>query len=105
GCNGRKYVAVRAWDPATGVEAPLYNPRKQRWEEQFTWSADFTRIIGRTPTGRATVVRLGLNRLGICGACAGYSERSANIRRPKPRPATDLRGPQTRRKPRRPGGE
>ncbi len=62
GCNGRKYAATMARDPATGAEVPLYNPRQQRWEEQFAWSNDFTHIVGRTPTGRATVERLDLNR-------------------------------------------
>lgn len=35
--------------------APLYNPRLQRLQEHFTWDAEFTQIIGVTPTGRATV--------------------------------------------------
>jgi hypothetical protein len=30
----------------------------------FTWSEDYTLILGLTPTGRATVELLQLNRLG-----------------------------------------
>src|SRR5262249_40785614 len=48
-------------DPLTGELAPLLNPRMQRWEDHFTWSHDGTRIIGQTPTGRATVQALRMN--------------------------------------------
>jgi hypothetical protein len=44
---------------------PLYHPRRHRWEDHFGWSEDFTRIIGLTPTGRATVEALLLNRSGV----------------------------------------
>jgi hypothetical protein len=33
--------------------------------DHFAWSDDLTLIIGLTPTGRATVVRLQLNRSGV----------------------------------------
>lgn len=65
GCNGRKYTAVSAIDPVTGAEAPLYNPRTDTWEQHFIWSEDYSVIIGLTPTGRATVERLELNRDGV----------------------------------------
>jgi hypothetical protein len=32
------------------------------WSDHFAWSAGFSEIIGKTPTGRATVQRLQLNR-------------------------------------------
>ena len=44
---------------------PLFHPREQRWEEHFTWNSDFTLIIGLTPTGRATISALQLNRSGL----------------------------------------
>lgn len=47
-------------DPNTGDEAPLFNPRTDRWAEHFTWNEDW-RIVGLTPTGRATVAALDLN--------------------------------------------
>jgi len=52
-------------DPATGELVPLYNPRTDEWSVHFGWNEDRTLIIGITATGRATVERLSLNRLGI----------------------------------------
>jgi hypothetical protein len=60
-CNEAKGVSTTAPDPATGVLAPLYNPRGQAWREHFAWDATTTRIIGITPSGRATVEALDLN--------------------------------------------
>ncbi|MEZ4661484.1 MAG: HNH endonuclease signature motif containing protein [Caldilineaceae bacterium] len=65
GCNGRKYNKSEATDPIDGMMAPLYNPRTQMWSEHFTWDAEFTRIIGTTPIGRATVLALQMNRIGV----------------------------------------
>ena len=44
---------------------PLYHPRRDRWDEHFAWSDDFTLIVGLTPTRRATVETLLLNRDGV----------------------------------------
>jgi len=60
-CNEAKGVLTEASDPETGITVPLFNPRTQAWAEHFTWSEDGTRIIGQTPTGRATAVALSLN--------------------------------------------
>lgn len=60
-CNSYKGTQVEAADPHTGDIVPLYNPRTNNWEEHFSWSADGTKIIGRTPIGRATVIALNLN--------------------------------------------
>ena len=65
GCNSRKYVTVEALDPVTGQTVPLYHPRRDRWLEHFVWNEDDTLIIGLTLTGRATVEKLHLNRLGV----------------------------------------
>jgi hypothetical protein len=62
GCNNRKYTAIEAIDPITGETFSLYHPRYNAWNSHFTWSDNFDEIIGITPTGRATVERLGLNR-------------------------------------------
>ena len=62
GCNGFKPAFQAAIDPVTGEEAPLFNPRSQLWEAHFVWSEDGTKIGGRTPVGRATIVRLRMNR-------------------------------------------
>lgn len=60
-CNRYKGDRVEAVDPETGVAAPLFHPRRQRWSEHFGWSADGLRVVGRTPTGRATVSALHLD--------------------------------------------
>jgi hypothetical protein len=65
GCNGHKYTKIEAVDPADEALIPLYNPRTQRWWDHFSWNEDFTRIIGLTPAGRATVNALRMNRLGV----------------------------------------
>jgi len=65
GCNNRKFVSVAAADPLTGNIVPLYNPREDRWQEHFAWSADFLTICGVTPTGRATVEKLQVNREAV----------------------------------------
>ena len=62
GCNDHKYTATEAIDPVSGELANLFNQRSHRWEDHFSWSADFTQMIGCSATGRATVVRLKLNR-------------------------------------------
>lgn len=62
GCNGHKYVKREAQDPATGESVPLFHPRQQLWRDHFTWNEDTTLVIGLTPTGRATVEALKLNR-------------------------------------------
>jgi len=65
GCNNRKYTHVEARDPVSGNLVSLYHPRRQRWPDHFSWNEDFTLVIGLTPTGRATVERLQLNREGV----------------------------------------
>jgi hypothetical protein len=61
-CNRRKSGRLTAPDPESGEEVPLFNPRQHVWSEYFIWSADGLFIIGLTPTGRATVEALALNR-------------------------------------------
>jgi 5-methylcytosine-specific restriction endonuclease McrA len=65
GCNSHKYTRIVAPDSVTGAPVPLYNPRSQRWQDHFRWNEDFTRIVGVTPTGRATVGALQMNRPGV----------------------------------------
>ena len=61
-CNRRKSDRLTAVDPISGEEVPLFNPRRDRWDEHFIWSTDRLSIIGLTPMGRATVLALALNR-------------------------------------------
>jgi hypothetical protein len=68
GCNGHKHTKVEGHDPVTGGNVPLYHPRHQKWADHLTWSEDKedkTKIVGLTPTGRATVITLKLNRSGL----------------------------------------
>src|SRR5205809_6454814 len=52
-CNAYKGPNLTAVDPKTDEVVPLFNPRLHKWNEHFRRSA--ARIVGRTPTGRATV--------------------------------------------------
>lgn len=62
GCNGHKATRTAAVDHETKTSVPLFDPRQQRWQEHFVWSENHLRIIGLTPTGRATITLLHLNR-------------------------------------------
>ncbi|MFN8483287.1 MAG: HNH endonuclease signature motif containing protein [Anaerolineae bacterium] len=65
GCNGRKYNKTEAQDPTDGKTVAIFDPRHQQWQEHFSWSEDYTHVVGLTPTGRATVEALQLNRPGL----------------------------------------
>ena len=62
GCNAYKPVSTAGNDPLTQTAVPLFHPRTQVWGEHFAWDATKTVVNGQTPTGRATVERLRLNR-------------------------------------------
>jgi hypothetical protein len=59
-CSLRKWAKQTAPDPESGEAVPLFNPRTQVWAEHFRWEGE--RIVPLTPTGRATVAALALNR-------------------------------------------
>jgi hypothetical protein len=61
-CNQFKADNTHAIDPVTGETVPLFNPRDQHWPEHFRWHDLGYLVEGRTPTGRATVDALRLNR-------------------------------------------
>ena len=65
GCNNHKFVKIAARDPLSDLDASLFHPRRDRWSDHFAWNADYTVIIGLTPTGRATIAALHLNRPGL----------------------------------------
>jgi hypothetical protein len=65
GCNQHKGRRASAPDPVTNSLEPLFHPRTDAWDEHFAWSDDFTLILGLTPTGRATIGALRLNRRGL----------------------------------------
>lgn len=65
GCNGHKYSKTSGLDPVSRQDVPLFHPRQDRWRDHFEWSDDFLLVIGLTPTGRATVETLHLNRINL----------------------------------------
>lgn len=65
GCNKYKSHKIEAIDSQSGEKVLLYNPRREIWKKHFKWNADFTQIIGVTPTGRATIQALKLNRKNL----------------------------------------
>lgn len=58
-CNSYKGSDASSYDPDTDTLVPLFNPRTQQWEEHFHW--DGPKLVGTTPTGRATIVLLRIN--------------------------------------------
>lgn len=59
-CSLRKAARVSAVDPEAGSVVPLFNPRTQAWSEHFQWSGNL--LVGLTPTGRALIQALDMNR-------------------------------------------
>ena len=60
GCSLHKAAKAEAIDPDSQKYVPLFHPRKQEWEEHFEW--DGFALAGKSPTGRATIQTLQLNR-------------------------------------------
>lgn len=58
-CNRHKGTNLSAVDPDSNVVVPLFNPRRERWEEHFQIVAAIIR--GRSPGGRATAWLLQMN--------------------------------------------
>ncbi len=61
-CNRLKGSRQEAIDPTTGAVSPLFHPHRHPWFDHFRWNQDQTEIVGLTPTGRATVDALQMNR-------------------------------------------
>jgi hypothetical protein len=59
-CSLRKGARRTAKDPQSGKQAPLFHPRDWRWTDHFRWIG--VRVEGISPTGRATVALLRMNR-------------------------------------------
>jgi HNH endonuclease len=58
-CNRYKGSDLTSFDPVSNAVVSLFNPRRHTWTEHF--DLDGARIIGITPTGRASVLLLKLN--------------------------------------------
>ncbi|WP_395140577.1 HNH endonuclease [Armatimonas sp.] len=64
-CNTFKGSALTGKDPITEQIMVLFHPRQDGWPKHFLWSDDALRIIGITPTGRATVALLRMNQQSL----------------------------------------
>jgi hypothetical protein len=61
-CNAYKWTATDGPDPVSGDTARFFHPRQDNWADHFEWSADHAgELVGKTPTGRATVAGLRIN--------------------------------------------
>ena len=78
-CSLRKGARRLARDPLTARDVSIFHPRRQDWREHFCWKGN--RVLGLTPTGRATVSLLKLNR-GL--AIAIRAEERIHGRPPQP---------------------
>jgi hypothetical protein len=67
-CNLIKRDRIAAADSESGVIVRLFNPRQQQWPDHFTRQQGGLTIAGLTPTGRATVAALRLNRAALVSA-------------------------------------
>jgi hypothetical protein len=72
-CSLRKGARLSAPDPDTGTDTPLFNPRTGRWADHFRW--DGARVVGLTPTARATAAALDMNRPLILAIRGEEAER------------------------------
>ena len=60
-CNLRKGSRVRAVDPESGADVPLFDPRNDRWDKHFRVESMSATVVGLTAIGRATVAQLSIN--------------------------------------------
>lgn len=61
-CN--RYKSDRTFgvgDKQTRMTA-LFHPHRDAWNDHFSWSEDATELIGLTPSGKATIDTLRMNR-------------------------------------------
>jgi hypothetical protein len=65
GCNLHKSRRINNIDPLSGKTERLFDPRKDEWNKHFTWTEDYTIVVGITPIGRVTIDTLKMNRPGL----------------------------------------
>jgi hypothetical protein len=58
-CSRHKGPNIAGWDSDSGQAVKLFNPRRQKWAAHFRLRG--SKILGKTPTGRATVKLLAMN--------------------------------------------
>ena len=62
------YRQIAAADPQTGEIVRIFDPRREAWTDHFGWSTEGDLILGKTPTGRATIAAIRLNRAELVEA-------------------------------------
>src|SRR5262249_45232594 len=60
-CNVFKGAQTSVTDPESLELTPLFNPRKDRWDEHFEFDPDSAELRGKTKIGQITIVALQLN--------------------------------------------
>lgn len=58
-CNNGKGPNLAGIDAHTDQLAPLFHPRREDWDEHFEWAGPH--LLGKSPTGRATIAVLKIN--------------------------------------------
>ncbi len=58
-CNRYKGPNIAGLNPIDGSLTRLFNPRRDRWDDHFSW--DGLALVGLTAVGRATVQVLAIN--------------------------------------------
>ena len=61
-CNLFKSDFEGGQDEESRAEVALFHPRHDTWEQHFRFEPETAQILGVTPVGRATVMRLQMNR-------------------------------------------
>lgn len=74
-CNNFKADRTLGFDDESQIDAPLFNPRTQNWNDHFIWNASYQEIIGTSPTGRVTVRDLKVNRAELMTMRRIFRER------------------------------
>lgn len=59
-CNRYKGPNLSSVDPISHQVVQLFHPRQDKWENHFSWNGPV--LAGKTPTGRATIQALRMNR-------------------------------------------
>lgn len=67
-CNECKSSRTSGPDPLTGIDVPLFHPRRQDWYDHFRWVSGGMLIEGLTPSGRATIIALRMNNPTVVAA-------------------------------------
>lgn len=59
-CNRYKGPNLAGVDPNSKQVVTLFHPRQHEWADHFQW--DGPMLVGKTPTARATIAVLSINR-------------------------------------------